>query len=142
MKPQSPHLKSIIRTAQITCACLETLKTHPHFTEVPTGMRWLPCYLLLQSIWKYSLSLGARKVPGLPYLLHRGYFFLFLEEQGNEHRLITLTMPYYATAQEVWQTPRLGFLTSSIYVDSYVCASHPNFPSLQAEIGTPRAQFI
>lgn len=50
IQPKSPHLKSIIRAAQTTCACLERLKTCPHFTAVPIGMRWLSCCLFLQSI--------------------------------------------------------------------------------------------
>lgn len=33
-------------------------------------------------------------------------------------------------------------LSSSMYGDVGVCASHPQFPSQQREIGAPRAQFI
>lgn len=144
VKPQSPHLKSIIRVVQITCACLEMLKTHPHFTEVPTGMRWLPRCLFLQSIRNILFPLEYVRTLVSHLFCTEATSFLFLEERGDEHRLITITMMCYATAQapEVQQTPRLGFLTSSVCVDIYVCAGHLRFPSLQAETGTPRAQFI
>lgn len=144
MKPQSPHLKSIIRAVQITCACLEMLKTYPHFTEAPTGMRWLPHCLFLQSIRSILFPLEHVRTLVSHLFCTEATSCLFLEERGDEHRLITITMPCCATAQapEVRQTPRLGFLTSSICVDIYVWAGHLRFPSLQEEIGIPGAQFI
>lgn len=99
MKPQSPPLKLIIRAAQITCACLETLQTHPHFTEVPTGMRWLPCCLLLQSIWNILFPLEHIMTVVSHIFCTEATSFLFLEERGDEQRLITITMPCCATAQ-------------------------------------------
>lgn len=109
MKPQSPHLKSIIRTTQITGACLETLKTHPHFTEVPTGMRWFPCCLLLQNIWSILFPLDHTRTLVSHIFCTEATSFLFLEEQGDEHRLITITMPCCANAQAQRYGRHLGW---------------------------------
>lgn len=109
MKPQSPHLKSIIRAAQITRACLEALKTHPHFTEVPTGMRWLPCCLFLQSIWSILFPLEHFRILVSHIFCTEATSFLFLEERGDGHRLITITMPCYATAQAQGYGRHLGW---------------------------------
>lgn len=85
-KPESPHLKSIIRAAQITCVCLERLKTHPHFTEVPTGMRWLSHCLFLQSILGILFPLKHTRILVSYLFCIEAPSFLFVEEGGDEHR--------------------------------------------------------
>lgn len=87
MQPKSPRLKSIIRAAQITRACLERLKTHPHFTEVPAGMRWFSRCLFLQSILGILFPLKHTSILISRLFCTEATSFLFVENGGDEHRL-------------------------------------------------------
>lgn len=84
MKPKSPHLKSIIRPTQITCACFERLKTHPHFTKVPAGMRWLSNCLFLQHIWGILFPLKRTKILVSHVCIEAtSFLFFFVKKEGT-----------------------------------------------------------
>lgn len=75
------------RAACITCTCLERLKTHPRFTEVPTGIRWLPHCLFLWSILCILFPLKHRRFPVSHLFCAEAASLLFAEKGGDEHRL-------------------------------------------------------
>jgi len=96
------------------------------------------CWVFLVSSFPWSTK-GSWSHISSAQRLH--LLFLWRNEGTNTDWLITVTIPCNAIAQtsEARQTPRVGFLTSTVYGDIYIWASHPMFPSQQGEIGTPRA---